>query len=170
MAYFVFQTKFLHCRCTVTAADYTACPFGGGLDNSQSDSFRSFIERRYFKDTHRPVPNDGLGINNLLCKHLGCNRPNIDCLITRINVTHGNAVWCARLQLANHLVIHRQDYLTAHLGCLIQQFLALVNEVVLAQALTDVLAPAFEKRICHGPTDNDAIDLVYQILNHTYLV
>ncbi len=67
-------------------------------------------------------------------------------------------------------MVNRKNYFTARLVGLVQKLLPLVDEVILAQAFADALAPAFKEGVGHSTADNYAIDLMYQILDDTYLV
>ena len=49
------------------------------------------IERGYFKNSHRTVPDDGFGVPNVLCKRLDGNRTKVHGQIARVNIADGRS-------------------------------------------------------------------------------
>ena len=94
----VFQAKILDGRGAVAAADYADRPVVRGLGDCQRDILGALIERRVLEDSHGSVPDDGLGVSDLVFEFLRRYRTYVNRQKARIDVTYGRAIRRARLQ------------------------------------------------------------------------
>ena len=101
-------------------------PLLGRLGDGLGDRLGALIERRDLEDAHRPVPDDGLGVDDLLGELLGGHGTDVHGLPGRVDVAHENPMLGAGLELAHHDVVRRQHHFAAGLGRLVQQLDGLV--------------------------------------------
>ena len=72
--------------------------------------------------------------------------------------------------LAGNNRVFGQNNLTSGVFCLGQECRGLIYEIIFTQAISYLIALGLEKGVGHGTTDEYAVNLIEQILNHTYFV
>ncbi len=140
----------------------------GGVDDGLGDALGALGERGHLEDTHRAVPEDGLGGGEDVGELLDGLRADVRGQPALRDLVEGDdLVLGVGGELGGGHEVHREDDLVAET---LEEVLAGVDHLLLQQGLLGVVALGVEEGVAHAATDDDLVGLAGQSLDDAQLV